>query len=288
MREYLNLLRIKHYIKNLIIFLPLFFSGEIKDTKGINDFIIIGGGFILFSMSCSLIYIINDIKDVDKDKNHPIKKKRPLPSGKISIAQAKMILVSLLLLIVFTAAIMRPNLEALIWLVVYVVINIIYSFKAKNIAILDVVLLGMGYPLRLLFGGALTNTKISAWLFLTVLFVAFYLAYGKRYGECIKVASSDTRLVLKDYNKDFLKSNMYLNLVLGIVFYSLWTVEKGELFVYTVPIVMVICMKYNHLIETKTDGDPINTIFSSKSLILYSIIYLVIMIALIYGHFYRL
>lgn len=282
MREYVKLLRPHHYIKNLLIFFPLFFSGKMFEKNLLVADIL---GFIAFSCVCSAIYIINDVHDVEQDKLHPSKKNRPIASGAISKRNAIVMAIGLLFMSFFILNGYQVNWKIIFWILLYVALNLFYSLYGKNIAVLDVVILGLGYPIRVLFGGALVDVRVSSWLFLTVLFISLYLALGKRSGELSKIESKseyETRAVLNKYTKDYLEHNMYLNLALGMVFYSLWGIEKRELLVFSVPLVLAICMKYNLLIINKTDGDPVTSLLSSKSLVVMVLIYICVMTIFIY------
>lgn len=286
MYKYYKLLRISHYIKNLLIFFPIFFAGKMVDSVALFKVLL---GFIAFSMGCSFVYILNDIKDIENDKFHPIKKNRPIASGAISVRHALIISLVLLIGMFSILIVMQVNIYAILCAIVYIALNLIYSYKCKRIPLLDVVLLSSFYPLRILFGGFIANIEVSSWLFLTTICIAFFLGFGKRRGELMHINKSGDnegviRHVLQKYSMTYLDEQMYLSLSLGIVFYSLWAMEKSKSLVYTVPLVLIICMKYNLLLhEGVTDGDPVNTIYSSKSLVVLILLYAFIVIAVMYG-----
>lgn len=146
MKKYINLIRVKHYIKNLLIFLPIIFSQRITDTTALIRTLI---AFILFCISTSIIYVINDIRDIDKDRNHPKKKTRPLASGEISIKQAiKVIIVLSIILICGMIVFFRNNVYVIVVILLYIIMNMLYSLKLKNIPILDIAILVTGFLLR--------------------------------------------------------------------------------------------------------------------------------------------
>ena len=202
MKKYLKLIRVKHWIKNCLIFLPLIFSREINKTNIILTIL----GFISFSLASSIIYIINDIRDKEKDKNHPTKKNRPIAAGTISIPSASTVAG---LFSIITIAILlylsTYNHFISIYIISYILLNIMYSFGLKNIPLLDVFILALGFLIRVLYGGALINVEVSTWLFLTVLSISFYLGLGKRRNELMaqEKIGNNTRSVLKYYNKEF-------------------------------------------------------------------------------------
>ena len=268
MIKYLKLMRIKHYIKNLLIFLPLIFSQNINSRNILLTIL----GFISFSFASSTIYIINDIKDKEKDQNHPTKKNRPIAAGTISVPNA---LILAILLLILTIAILiylsAFNKFISIYIITYILINIMYSFGLKNIPLLDVFILALGFLIRVLYGGALINVEVSTWLFLTVLSISFYLGLGKRRNELMaqKNPENITRNVLKYYNKEFLDKNMYMCLSMTIIFYSLWCQDLNSKYImWTIPLVLLICMKYSLNIETGTSGDPVEVLLKDKILLI--------------------
>lgn len=285
MKKYFKLLRIKHYIKNILVFLPLFFS---KNLMNKTQLLISTLGFILFSMVCSIVYIINDIKDIESDRNHPVKSKRPLASGEISIKKAFLIII--LLLIIFSAIIISCSyfninlISSLLLLLLYFVLNLAYSFGLKNYPIIDIIILALGFVIRVLFGGTIIDVNISSWLYLTIFSVSFYLGLGKRRNEYINHKNDETRNVFKFYNKDFLDKNMYMCMSLAIAFYALWAKDYENIIVlWTVPVVMIMAMKYSYNIETKgSEGDPTDIIIKDKALISLGIIYIILMLFGIY------
>ena len=261
--EYLKLIRIKHWIKNFLIFVPMLCARVIN----LNNIYVIILGFFSFCFASSFIYIMNDIKDIEKDKLHPVKKNRPLASGKITkrngiILSVIMLVISLALSILAQKKIISSS---LIILLSYIVINIFYSFELKNYAIIDVVLLTAGFVLRVYYGAALLNIVVSSWLFLTVMSGALFLGLGKRKKELIN--HKDVRTSLEEYNENFLDKFQYTCLSLTLVFYSLWAMEQDIKYIlYTIPMVVTIFMRYCLVVEKNTEGDPATILYSDKIL----------------------
>ncbi len=288
--EYLKLMRIHHYIKNVLIFLPLIFSGKLLD---INLTFITLIGAISFSIMCSAIYIINDIADCKEDRKNERKKNRPIASGAISIKKAGILAVILILtstilnIYISNKQITETPLLSFSVLCGYLLMNIAYSLKLKHIPIIDITILAFGFVFRVIYGATITGILISNWLYLTVLVFSFYMGLGKRRNE-LKQNGSEGRKVLERYSENFLNNNMYMYMTLGIVFYSLWCIDINSAInsfinvLYTVPIVMIICMKYNMTIEGKSSGDPVDVIFSDKILLALILIYSIIMAAILY------
>ena len=196
MINYLKLIRVKQWIKNLLIFIPLISSGLINNSNVLTCII----GFFSFCFASSFIYIINDIKDIEKDRLHPTKKNRPLASGKIKKYQAEIIAIIMLIATFIITLIIHNNILNLstYLLLAYIVINVFYSFGLKNIAILDIALLASGFVIRVYYGASLINVEVSNWLFLTILSASLFLGLGKRKKELMQ--NRNSRKVLKEYN----------------------------------------------------------------------------------------
>jgi len=284
-KNIIKLLRVKHYIKNLLLFFPLIFSGQLFSFPQLAKVLI---GFFAFSFSASVIYIINDMNDVENDRKHPTKCKRPLASGAISSGRAKIILALLVVFaIVLNTIVARKDLAICGILLLYIGCNLAYSFGAKNIALLDVVILMLGYVLRIYYGALLIDTSVSSWLYLTVLSGAFFLGFGKRRNE-LRNQGSFSRKVLQQYPPEFLDKAMYLCLGLTITFYALWCeaiveATNNSMLLLSIPLVIIICMRYIMNIEGTSDGDPIEVVLADKPLLFLGGVYTVMMAIILYG-----
>lgn len=281
MRIYLKLFRVKHYLKNALIFFPLFFSKSFLNTNILFDVIL---GFFAFSLISSVVYIYNDIKDVVKDRLHPRKKNRPIASGKITIGKAYILaLISFVCALVFS--LLTKNYFSIVYLIIYLLFNIAYSMGLKNKPIIDIAILSSGFIIRLMYGAALSQVVISNWLYLTVIAGSLYLGMGKRRNEFWKTdETGNTREVLKFYNIDFLDKNMTVFMALTIAFYSLWAVQfSNSLMIWTVPIVILIFMKYSLNIESDSDGDPVEVVLQDKYLYLLVIVYIIVVTFALYN-----
>lgn len=288
MNKYVKLIRMKHWLKNFLIYLPMFFSLNLFNKGYILRITL---AFLVFCFTSSIVYILNDISDIEKDKLHPIKKFRPLASGDISKKQAYVTIIILLILI---AIIMKfsytqtNNIFVILIPLIYLALNVLYSKKLKNVPIIDVVILVSGFVLRVMYGGVAINVEVSKFLYLMIIFGSFYLGFGKRRNEIIKNGNK-SRKVLSLYNKEFLDKNMYVCLGLAIVSYSLWCVDPATIqrigndyLFWTIPIVMVILQLYSLNIEGNSHGDPIEVVLSDKKLIVVVIIYIIVMGGLLY------
>ena len=288
MKEYLKLIRVKHWLKNGLVFLPLFFSINLFNTEYYLGAIL---AFIVFSFSASIVYVLNDISDVEKVKLHPVKKKRPLAAGTISIKQAKIVIAVLVLLsaiMIYYVYKTTNNLLTIFIPIIYIVLNILYSKWLKHIPIIDVVILVSGFVLRVMYGGVSIDVEVSKYLYLMIIFGSFYLGFGKRRNEIIKNGNK-SRKVLQLYNQDFLDKNMYVALALAIVSYTLWCVDPttvqrigNDYLFWTIPLLMVILQLYSLNIEGNSHGDPIEVILGDKKLLITAIIYVLVMGGILY------
>ena len=282
MKYYLKLIRVKHYLKNLLIFFPLFFNGSIMDVTLIIKCLI---GFISFCFISSCVYIMNDIKDAENDKKHPIKKNRPIASGIVSIKNASILIILLFLLsiliILFGIIFFDINVFAIFYLLIYFVLNILYSFVLKKIPIIDIICLACFYLIRVIYGGFVTDIDISNWLFLTVFFSSLYFGYGKRRNEIVNCNVS--REVFKYYTVDFLDKNMNICLTMFLLFYFLWANEMTYPFIlYSIIIVYYIVIRYNMKLDENKFDNPVDIITNDVILILCIIIYILFLGVCIY------
>lgn len=284
--NYIKLMRPKHWIKNFLIMVPLFFDLTFFKWSLLLPAI---GGFIIFSLLSSVIYIVNDINDIEGDRLDEEKRKRPLASGAVSIKEAIALVMILVGLIIFLSII--ENNSGWIFLALYFVLNVAYSVKLKHIPLLDIVILASGFLIRLLYGAAITNITISFWLCMTVLALSFYLGLGKRRNELRKNGSEAEKIrgVLKFYNAEFLDKNMYMCMGMAIMFYALWTgaeetIQKmgSDTQMWTVPLAIIMAMKYSLDIECGEYADPVEVILKDKWLLLLGVVYALVMVGILY------
>jgi decaprenyl-phosphate phosphoribosyltransferase len=281
-KTYIKLMRPKHYLKNFLIFLPLVFGGVLFEThyllKGIYS-------FAAFSMVASAVYIFNDIKDKNYDKKHSKKKHRPLAAGVISIPSATAFAVVLLGVAAIFQTLSGWQLTSAGLLLLYLATNISYSFGLKNLPIIDVAIISLGFVLRVIYGGYSVGIGVSKWLYLAILAFSFYLGLGKRRNE-IKVNGHDTRKVNQHYNQEFLDKNMYVCFALTIVYYSLWAIDPAQQHKHmylTIPLVLIIAMLYSLTVESMdSDGDPISVLLGNKTLLALAVFYAALVTFLVY------
>ena len=278
MKGYIQLLRPKHGVKNLLVLFPLVFSGRLWEGELLARSL---WAALAFWGAAGAVYIFNDVRDRERDRLHPTKCRRPIASGAGSVPRAA---AEGAVLIALTAGIFplgRLPAESGGCLVLYVLLNLGYSLGLKDVPILDLAILVSGFLLRVLFGAAVTGIAVSGWLYLTVTALSFYLGLSKRRGE-LRTARGSGRLVLRFYSDAFLSQNMQMCLTLAVVFYSLWSMDRGENLMWTVPLVICICLKYGLTVDGNSDGDPVEIIYQDKALMALGVVFAVITLALLY------
>lgn len=287
-KNYIKLIRVKHWLKNGLVFLPIFFSSNIFNINLLLTSVL---AFFIFSFTSSIVYVVNDMNDIEKDKLHPVKKNRPLASGAISIPMARVVIVILFILVALLSFFAyKENNNVFVFLIplIYLVLNIMYSKGLKNIPIIDVVILVSGFVFRVMYGGVITDIEVSKYLYLMIIFGAFYLGFGKRRNEIIKNGEK-SRKVLELYNKEFLDKNMYVMLGLAVVSYTLWCVDPATIarvgndyLFWTIPLLIIILLLYSLNIEGNSHGDPIEVILADKKLLVTVFIYIIVMGGILY------
>lgn len=285
MKNYLKLMRVHHYIKNLLVFAALACSGQFFESEKLIPCTF---AFAAFCLVSSAVYIINDIRDKESDKKHPTKKERPIAAGKISVKKA-WILAALLIFAACICNYFAFSVSSSLLLALYLALNLAYSFGLKDVPFADITILVSGFLLRVLYGAIIVDIVVSNWLYLTVIAAAFYFSLGKRRNELHQLGDSETRKVLKAYPANFFNKSMTMCLTLANVFYALWSMDdktvalyNNRSLIFTVPIVLLITMKYSMTVEGDSDGDPVEVLLHDKVLLVLCGVYLTAMIFILY------
>ncbi|WP_408869317.1 decaprenyl-phosphate phosphoribosyltransferase (plasmid) [Clostridium perfringens] len=263
----IKLLRPNHWIKNLFIFGPIIFLNKFLNIDIIKNNILT---FISFCFISSTVYIMNDIVDIEKDKKHPKKCKRPIASGKVSIPKA--ISIGILLCIISLAIAFSLKTSILIIIILYLLNNIAYSFKIKNLVIIDVFSIAFGFIFRVLAGSFATGVPASNWIILCTLFLSLFLGFSKRRNEVISLGkdASSHRKNLSKYTITFLDKIINISLTCTIVFYSIYCVlgTSVNLFIWTSIFVIWGIIRYYYLIYSNNEVEnPTDLILKDKQLI---------------------
>ena len=264
-RGIINLLRIRQYYKNVMIFVGIFFSERLFETSLYFPLIV---GFILLCCASSFNYIINDIRDIKTDKQHPEKlRKKPLASGDLPIYLAILLLVALSAIMVSALIFLIPNLGFILTIVLIIITGQLYNHLFKNYAFIDILILSTGYLWRALAGCAIIEEFVSAWLFLAIFEIAMFLSIAKRKGDLEFLGKDRAVEHKKIYDQYSLKLlDQFHVIIAGSLFmtYSLYLIihfglaepeDIPELYEYivilTIPISLYILMRYMYLITAK-------------------------------------
>src|SRR6266850_4664108 len=210
--RYFYLLRLHHWPKNTFVFVPAFFAGVLNDWSLI---FILSQGVVCFGLVSSAVYIFNDYRDRENDALHPVKKNRPLASGKIATAMAIAILFLLLAIAIPWGFALSTAFG--ISLAAYLVINVMYSIGLKNVAIVDTLIVASGFLIRTVSGGLLAQVAISQWLVIMVFLLSYFLAMGKRRDDLVLFQQGQVplRTSSKNYSIEFV--NTVLSLLAGVI-----------------------------------------------------------------------
>ncbi len=265
-----KLIRVQHWIKNLFIFVPLIFALKFTDLNLVLKSIL---AFFSFSLASSFVYIVNDIVDKEKDQTHPKKKNRPIAKGSISVINA--IVLSVFIIAAAIGISISLNIPTFSVVLAYLIMNTFYSFILKNVVLIDVFTIAMGFVLRVVAGALAINVEISNWVLLTTFFISLFLGFGKRRCELDLVNDGkDYRPVLDHYSIQLLDYMIVVSLTLTIIAYSLYVVDpeiiskfKTDKLMYTIPIVVYGVFRYLHSIYVKKEGEPSEIVFSDPGLI---------------------
>ena len=281
--NYLKLVRIKQWYKNLVVFLPLIFSLSLLNLDSLSLTIV---GFITLGLASGALYIRNDILDIESDKLHPVKKLRPLASGKISKKNAYIIFVLLLSSSLIIAAIV--NWQLVIVLIFLIVNTTVYSQWLKKFAFVDLLSVSINFIIRVFFGMVLLDVPISPWLIFGVFLVAFFLGLMKRKSEIIilKEAAILHRKSFSRYSIRNLNYSLIIVSILVILTYSVYSITNDPTndnrLIYTIPIVAIIIFRQYYLSEKNISAKKFSEVINDNVTILLVILYIISTISLLY------
>ena len=287
MKAYIQLIRPKDWAKNCFLFIPIFFAGMLFNIDVIVQVI---KGFICFSLVASSIYIINDFRDIEDDKRHPLKKLRPLASGAVKPATALLISIVFLILGLGGAWLLRD--KFLMILTIYFVMNLGYSFGLKNIPILDIVIISIGFVLRVKSGAVLAKVGLSEWLTIMVFLLALFMAIGKRRDDVLLklLSGTDIRKAVKGYNLDFINVALSLTSAVIIVAYFMYTTSPEIIarlqtyrLYYTCLFVMAGIFRYLQLVYVQQDSQsPTKILYNDRFIQITIILWIISFYVILY------
>lgn len=253
MVDYIKLLRPKDWAKNLFLFIPSFFAGKLFDPFSFSDqFRLLIGGFFAFSFLASSIYIINDYRDVEDDRKHPTKCKRPMASGKVKKSVGLAISIVLMIAGLLLSYLLDPGFKFLFITSIYFLLNIGYCFGLKNLSIVDIIIVSIGFVLRVKGGGVLGGVDVTEWLIIMTFLLALFMAIAKRRDDVMLKLSTgtDMRKAIKGYSLEFLNILLGLICAILIVAYINYAVsgalykQFGHRLYYTALFVIAGIMRY--------------------------------------------
>ena len=268
----LELIRVKDWLKNLLLFVPLVFSGNVLIFNYYQSLII---NFLIFSFTASIVYIINDIFDIENDQKHPLKLKiKPLARDSLTISFA-LCLIPLILFILLILLFLDSKI--IFHIILYFGLNLLYIFIIKGIIIVDIIIISIGYVVRIDAGSFIIGVQSSVLMLVSIFLLSFFLLTIKRKKEFENNISS--RISRKKYNITILNLLIYVSLVSSIFFYVIYLYFiNSELFI-TLPIVILCLLRYLYVTSITNKGEfPIDIFFRDWILLLLVIIYTLIVV----------
>jgi 4-hydroxybenzoate polyprenyltransferase len=263
--DLLGALRPHQWTKNVFVLAPLVFAQALADTTLVTR---TGLAFVAFCLASSAVYLVNDMRDLEEDRRHPLKRHRPFAAGTVPISLGAATAVALAGGSLVLANHLSPSVALVV--AVYLVLNLLYSSGLKRVVILDVLIISVGFVLRVLGGGEAIAVDVSAWLLMCTIFVSLLLALSKRRHELILMAdeAADQRRVLGQYSAPFLDQMVNVVTASSVLSYALYavapeTIERfgGRELVYTIPFVLFGVFRYLFLIyQRKTGRNPTEAI----------------------------
>jgi decaprenyl-phosphate phosphoribosyltransferase len=257
----LQVLRPRHWIKNAFVLAPLIFSGLFTRRADALHALF---GTLLFCVAASLVYVLNDLADMRNDALHPIKRReRPLASGALSMTAARVLIVVLAAFVLAGSFVSIPLVAVLI---VYIVLNVVYSAWLKRIPVVDIFCIAAGFVLRVYAGAVVIDVPLSSWMLVTTLSIALYLAAIKRRDE-LGVQGQDARAVLGQYTVPLLDRFALMSSVCAMVFYSLFVVTTRPVLAFSIPLVLFGIFRYWFLVDQQGRGEsPTDALWSDRPL----------------------
>ena len=285
--NYIKLIRPKQWLKNSFVVAPLVFSGQIS----VELLIVSIQALIIFIISSSCVYVFNDLKDIEYDKQHPKKRFRPIASGDIGINSAILYLFSLLILNIFLIYYFAIPLTGIILISAYLLINLLYSLGLKNIPLLELAILSSGFVIRLVFGAEVAEITLSTWIIVCSGLLSLMIAVGKRKNDLYQHSTNQTekRASREGYNLEFLDQ---VNAVLAsetimsyLLFctseYAFSTIGKGV--IWTAPLVIFSILRYLQLVAVNNEGeDPTSMLIGDKITMLLFSTWFCLIVSIIY------
>ena len=282
-----SLLRPNHYLKNLFVFLPLFFAGRFREAELLIEAAL---AFAAFCLVASSVYVFNDLRDVNEDRLHPEKQNRPIAAGHISISRAVILDILLTLVALVVAGLLSWTLLGII--LGYKVLNIAYTLGLKKIAVIDVVIISLGFVLRLFAGSEVTGVVLTEWIIILTFLLSLMLALGKRRNDVL-VFENEGKLLrtsVKDYNLRFLDYSMMVIASVILVAYIMYTlapetvqrVGTDKLYITAVWVLLGILRYLQQLFVLKNTDNPVRLLLRDHLMKLILLAWMITFLYFIY------
>lgn len=262
----LKLIRPHQWLKNVFVMIPMFFGGSLLDPSDIRASVVT---FFAFSFIASSVYCFNDIIDVEADRRHPVKCKRPIASGAISVRSAWALMALMFLLSVGTVCLLDTYTHVInvgLVILIYYFLNILYCSKLKQYAIVDVCIIAFGFVLRVLAGGFATDIALSKWLVLMTFLLTLFLSFAKRRDDVLRMneTGEPPRKNTIRYNLTFINQAITITASVTLVCYIMYTVSPevvnrfhSDLLYLTSVFVLLGLLRYIQItVVDKRSGDP--------------------------------
>lgn len=247
LKIYLELFKIKHYLKNILIFVPFLFFGDFNFHNIKNLFL----GFISFCLISSCVYIINDILDKKGDSSHPIKSKRPIANNKITINKA--LFIATVLFCLSFIFIMPINIKLFVFPILYFILNLLYSAKIKNYFFFDAIFIASGFILRILLGFFIIKENFNFTIILLTFFTSLFFTFSKRFYEISFFKNS--RKSLEKINKNTIKFFTISTLTISTLIFAYFVFKQNNSFLYcTIPLFSILLFRI-HFLNSKNPQD---------------------------------
>jgi len=270
-----HLLRVKSWVKNGFLFLPVIFSLRLMQWDNVSSVLL---GALVFSLISSFVYIVNDIKDAEEDTLHPRKKNRPIASGQVSKRQAFIIGIGLLILSFSVIFIANLPLEFLAIVLTYLMLNLLYSFWLKTLPLIELFIVSINFVLRVLAGCAIIFVPPSHWILVITFFLAFLMVVVKRKSEIIQMQGNAVkhRAALSAYTVGFLSTLIYIAATITITAYLLYSIDPAvekalgtDWVMYSSMFVLMGIIRFIQISDQglhECEGDPTTLLFKDRFL----------------------
>ncbi len=267
-RGLIALMRPKQWVKNGFVLAPLVFTGEFLQPEAVGHALF---AVMIFCLASSATYIVNDIHDIERDRRHPTKSKtRPLASGIVSMPMALALLAVLYMALVW-GWFVAPNVVLVI--AAYVALNLAYTFFLKDQPVIDIFTIAIGFVLRVYAGAMALDVPVSAWMFVTTLCLALYLASVKRRQE-LSHSGVEGRRVLETYSISLVDRYAQMSATGALVFYSMFVMSAKPQLVITIPLVLFGLFRYWYVVEALDGGEsPTDALLADVQLLLTIIVW---------------